>query len=79
MEYRRLARADDALGAFESLRAKDPSYLPQYLMAGQVLMELERFADAAGWLRSGVVLARAAGDAKTLGELEQALGEAEAV
>ncbi len=75
MEYRRLERVDDALGAFESLRALDADYLPQYLMAGQLLIEAERSAEARVWLEQGRDVARAKGDGKTLGELEQALGE----
>jgi tetratricopeptide (TPR) repeat protein len=73
MEYRRLARTDDALAAFESLRALDAQYLAQYLMAGQLLLEAERVDEARPWLEQGMSIARSKGDAKALGELEQAL------
>jgi predicted Zn-dependent protease len=75
MEYRRLERLDDALAAFEKLRGQFPDYLPQYLMAGQVLRALSRPEVAKEWLQAGVELATLRGDGKTLGELEQVLAE----
>jgi tetratricopeptide (TPR) repeat protein len=73
MEYRKEGRPEDALRAFESLREKHPDYLPMYLMAGQLLVELARYKDAREWLAAGIELARATGDGKTLGELEAEL------
>ena len=75
LEYRKEQRVDDAVQAFESLRAKDPGYLPMYLMAGQTLAEASRPADASTWLRAGIELARERGDGKTLSELESALAD----
>ncbi len=77
LEYRREGRVDDALGAFRSLRERDPAYLAQYLMAGQMLVEAGRGGEAREWLEAGMVHARARSDTKTLGELEAALSEAE--
>ncbi len=75
MEYRRLSRNDDALEAFIKLRKQDASYLPQYLMAGQLLIEANRAPEARDWLESGLRLANETGDAKAAGELQQALDE----
>jgi predicted Zn-dependent protease len=75
MEYRRLDRLGDSSTAFESLRARFADYLPQYLMAGQVLRELGKPELAKEWLEAGVQLATVKGDNKTRGELEQALAE----
>jgi predicted Zn-dependent protease len=75
LEYRKEQRLDDAVAAFESLREKDPGYLPMYLMAGQTLAEAKRPDDAGTWLRAGIELARERGDGKTLSELENALAE----
>ena len=75
LEYKKEQRWDDAMAAFRSLRDKDPSYLALYLMAGQTLVEADRPADAREWLTSGITLARSRGDAKTLGELENALAD----
>ncbi len=75
MEYRKEKRVDDALATFDKLRTSDPSYLPMYLMAGQLLIEVSRGDDARVWLEQGIELARQKGDGKALGELEDALGD----
>lgn len=75
LEYRKEQRFDDAVAAFQSLREKDPGYLPLYLMAGQTLVEAGRPADASEWLRAGIELARARGDGHSLSELENALAD----
>ena len=74
MEYRRENRETDAENAFQQLRAKFPDYLPQYLMAGQLLKDSKPDA-AKEWINAGIALATARGDSKTLGELEQVLAE----
>ena len=73
MEYRSLERHDEALATFESLRAKDPLYVPMYLMCGQMLEKLGRLEAAKQWLSAGVEAARKKGDTHALGELEGAL------
>jgi tetratricopeptide (TPR) repeat protein len=78
MEYRKEGRVDDALGAFETLRSRDPNYLPMYLMAGQMLREANRLTDAAGWLQQGIELASQKNDTKALGELESELSTVQA-
>lgn len=73
MEYRKEGRVDDAVRTFAELRAIDGSYLPVYLMAGQMLAEAGRSDDAREWLGAGIAVARTKGDGKTLGELESEL------
>ncbi len=73
MEYRKEGRVDDALGAFETLRNRDAAYLPMYLMAGQMLREAARLADASTWLEQGIAVATEKNDGKALGELESEL------
>jgi tetratricopeptide (TPR) repeat protein len=73
MEYRSLGRLDEALAAFEKLRAKSPEYVPMYLMCGQVLEKLGRTDDARAWLSAGLHAARTKGDAHAASELEGAL------
>lgn len=75
LEYRKEQRLEDAVATFASLRAKDPGYLPLYLMAGQTCVEAGKAGDAAAWLEAGIALARERGDNKTLGELESALAD----
>jgi tetratricopeptide (TPR) repeat protein len=77
MEYRKLGRVEDALGTFEKLRETDREYIAMYLMAGQLLLDAERAGDARVWLEQGIEVARAKGDSKALGELEDALGQVE--
>jgi predicted Zn-dependent protease len=78
MEYRKEGRHDDALAAFEKLRARDPDYLPMFLMAGQLLLEMQRPVQAKDWLTRGLELARKQGNDKTQSELQSALAETEA-
>jgi len=73
MEYRKEGRVDDAVSTFTTLRARDAGYLPMYLMAGQMLRESSRLAEAATWLEQGIELARQKNDSKALGELESEL------
>lgn len=73
MEYRRSERVDDALRTFETLRERDPDYLAMYLMAGQLLTDEDRNADARAWLEAGIALATKKGDGKARSELTAAL------
>jgi predicted Zn-dependent protease len=73
MEYRTLGRHDEALAAFESLRARTPDYVPMYLMCGQMLEQMGRVPDAKAWMTAGIDAARKKGDAHAAGELEGAL------
>ena len=73
MEYRKEGRVDDAVSTFTTLRTRDAGYLPMYLMAGQMLRESSRLAEAATWLEQGIELARQKNDSKALGELESEL------
>jgi hypothetical protein len=73
MEYRKEGRIDDAVATFDTLRTRDASYLPMYLMAGQMLREASRLTEAASWLQQGIELAAQKNDSKALGELESEL------
>jgi predicted Zn-dependent protease len=72
MEYAKVERWDDALATFQALRSASPDYLPMYLMAGQLLIDRQRGAEACQWLEAGIDLARRTGDTKALGELDAA-------
>ena len=73
MELKSLGRNAESLAAFDALKAIDPAYVPQYLMAGGVAESLGQRDVARGWLEEGIVRARAKGDTHTLSELQQAL------
>lgn len=76
MEYRKEERHEEALASFEALRGADPEYLAQYLMAGQLLLQLGRADDARIWLEQGIAVAGRQGNGKALAELQSALAEA---
>jgi predicted Zn-dependent protease len=73
MEYRTLERHDEALAAFEALRARAPDYVPMYLMCGQMLEKMGRVEDARGWMAAGVDVAAKKGEAHAAEELQGAL------
>ena len=73
LELKSLGRVDDAVGAFEALRAKEPGYVPMYLMCGTMLLDAGRSDQARDWLVQGEQNASAAGDVKALGEIRDAL------
>lgn len=75
LEYRKESRHDDALRVFSELRALDPSYVPQYLMAGQVLVSLGRLDEARPVFEQGIECARRGGNSHAEGELASALAE----
>lgn len=70
LEYRSLNRLEDSLTAFDRLREKFPSYVPQYLMAAQVCQRLNRTADAHTWCTRGITIANASRDSHSVSELE---------
>ena len=73
LELRSVGRRDEALEALEAVAASFPSYVPTYLIAGQLATELGRREVARGLLTRGIEQAKAAGDAKARGELAAAL------
>ncbi len=79
MELRGLGRREEALAAFAAVAEAHPEYVPTYLMAGQLAVELGRVEEARAFLSSGVEKARTAGEGKALGELTAALEELEEV
>ncbi len=72
LEYKTLGRTDDALRTFESLRKKDPKYVPMFLMCGQMLIDAGKDG-ARPWLEAGIAAAKEKKDSHALGELEAAL------
>lgn len=75
LEYKKEGDIGRAVAAFEELRSADPNYLPQYLMAGQMLIDAGRKDEARGWLEPGLALARESGNSQAAGELESALSD----
>jgi predicted Zn-dependent protease len=73
LEYRNLGRVDEALQTFTTLRTQSPTYVPMYLMCGQMLEKAGRIDDAREWLLAGLSAAAKAGDGHAKSELESAL------
>ena len=73
MELRGLGRCEEALAAFGAVVERFPDYVPSYLMAGQVAVELERVDEARAILERGTEAARRASDGHALSELRAAL------
>ena len=75
MELRRTGAVEEALAAFAQLAARAPDYVPQYLMHGQLLVELGRAEEARAVLERGRQAAADKGDAHAASELAAALGD----
>jgi len=73
MELRGLDRGAEAMEAFALLREQYPSYVPQYLMAGQLAIELGQLTLARELLEQGLRQAELAGDSHAHSELTSAL------
>jgi len=73
MEYRKEGRTVEAVATFTDLRAADPDYVAQYLMAGTMLLEASRGEEGRAWLEAGLVVAQRTGNSHALGELQSAL------
>lgn len=72
MAYRGAGAFEDAVREFESLIARQPGYVPAYLMLGQTLEQLGRKADAAARYKDGMAAATQAGNGHAQGELMSA-------
>ncbi len=73
MESVKEQRHDDALARFDRVMQLDPNYTAAHYHKGNTLIALGRLDDARAILRDGVDAARSAGDAHTLGEMQQLL------
>lgn len=73
LEYQSAGRIDDALRTFEALRQRDPGYVPMYLMAASMLEGCGRTAEAALWIRDGLVVAESKGNSHAASEMRDIL------
>lgn len=69
MELRSSGELEAALAAYAEVSERFASYVPTYLMAGQVALELGRPAQAREFLERGVEVASAARDEHAKSEL----------
>lgn len=77
MEDAKAGRAEEALAGYAEVVRRNPTYVPAYQMAGQLLMEEGRYPEARGWLERGVAVADEAGNSKASSEMGDLLSEVE--
>ena len=73
LEYKSLGRRDEAARAFRDLLKNHPNYVPGYLQAGMMFVELGLPDEARLALEKGVQVATQAGDGHAKSELLAAL------
>jgi predicted RNA polymerase sigma factor len=73
MELQGSGDAEQALAAFEEVRTRFASYVPTYLMGGQLAAKLGRVEVARAFFQQGIAVAQAAGDEHAGSELGTAL------
>jgi len=70
MEYANSGDTAGALAEYEKTVAASPDYVPAYQMAGQLLMNLGREADARAWFERGIATARRTGNRHAESEMQ---------
>lgn len=73
LELRGLGELDRAFAALEEVRTMHPDYVPTFLMAGQIAMQLGEREKAREWLTQGIEVAQRARDEHARSELQSAL------
>ncbi len=73
MELKKLGRNEDSLREFATLHEKNDTYVPAYLMHGQLLNALGRVDEAKSVLQRGIEVAQRVGNAHALGEMSELL------
>lgn len=70
MEYANTGDTASALTEYEKVIESNPAYVPAYQMAGQLLMNLGRDADARAWFERGIAAAQRAGNQHAVSEMQ---------
>jgi predicted Zn-dependent protease len=73
LELRGLGELDRALAALDEVRTLHPAYVPTFLMAGQIAVDLGDRETARQWLTQGLQVAQQARDEHARSELQSAL------
>ena len=72
-EYRGEGRLEESLSLYRGLMADPQPHVPSFLMAAQLLLELDRLNEARTALRDGIEIARQQGEAHAAGEMGELL------
>lgn len=73
LEYMKAGSDQKAISAFEQLVERNPDYLGSYYQLGQLYVQTKQPAQAISTWTKGITVAKAQGDRKTAGELQQAI------
>ena len=73
LELRNAGRNEESLQRLEELTKDAPPHIPAFFMAAQQLVDLDRIADARGYLREGIEQARQQGDSHAAAEMSEYL------
>jgi tetratricopeptide (TPR) repeat protein len=73
IELKNAGQSAEARAAFAELIRSNPEYVPTYYHFGQTLEQLSEFEEAVKIYETGIVTAKAAGDAHAAEELARAL------
>ncbi|MGA3211207.1 MAG: tetratricopeptide repeat protein [Terriglobales bacterium] len=75
MEFSRAGDVEAALQEFNTLIAKQPTYIAAYHMAGQMLAGADRTNDACDYLKNGIAMAQTVGNSHARAEMEALLDD----
>jgi predicted Zn-dependent protease len=77
MEYKNMGDKESARRSFVELLTSHPDYVPQYLMYGQLLVEMGERAEAKRIFAAGIERAQKARNFHAQGEMQSALDRLE--
>jgi hypothetical protein len=72
-EFASEGRAEESLAIYEGLMAENPPHVPSFFRAAQLVLSLDRVAEARTLLRVGIEAARQQGDSHAAGEMAELL------
>ncbi len=72
-EFDNEGRHEESLQLFRGLMADQPPHVPSFLRGAQLLVNLDRIADARAVLRQGIEIARQQGELHAAGEMGELL------
>jgi predicted Zn-dependent protease len=73
VEYDNEGRHDESLELFRGLMADQPPHVPAFFRAAQLLVNLDRIAEARATVREGIEHARQQGNAHAAAEMSELL------
>jgi hypothetical protein len=72
-EFASEGRHEESLAIYQGLMAESPPHVPSFFRGAQLLLSLDRVADARTLLRDGIEAARQQGDSHAAGEMSELL------